>query len=91
MISILCEKSTLTLVNELIFQLFYQENPKYSEIGRYSKLSIEEFEFEFPYFTQKNKLNIRGTYVYVYFGDEFKDLDIDSAKDILFVKSLFLD
>ena len=91
MISILCEKSTLTLVNELIFQLFYQENPKYSEIGIYSKLSIEEFEFEFPYFTQKNKLNIRGTYVYVYFGDEFKDLDIDSAKDILFVKSLFLD
>jgi hypothetical protein len=91
MISILCDKDTLTLVNELIFQLFYQENPKYSEIGIYSKLSMEEFEYEFPYFTQKRKLNIRGTDIHVYFGDEFKDLDIDDTKDILFIKSLFLD
>jgi len=91
MISILCEKSTLTLVNELIFQLFYQEDPKYSDIGIYSKLSIEEFEYEFPYFTQKKNLNIRGTDVHVYFGDEFKDQDIDDKKDILFIKSLFLD
>ena len=90
MINILCDESTLLLVREALLNLFYQKAPA-QLINIYCKIPLEEFEYEFPFFTQKNMIDVQGTRVCVYFDTFVERYDIDSSKDIFYVKSLFLD